>query len=338
MGYRLSTERIDEWLAQLQEKYRIFAPQMVFNRGRQTVRYGEITCVSEIVLDVQSDFSPKEVFYPIIQTMFFINENEYRESSLDDDKDTILFIRPCDINGIKRLDTIFLENGGYSDEFYQRRRDKVKLFLMECRQGWDNCFCVSMGTNITDDYSVAVRFEESGVLVHVKNEEFTQYFQGESAEDFVPEYVLKNTKKVTLPVITAGNLQQVHGLEMWKDYNDKCLSCGGCNAVCGTCSCFDTADVIYDETSRSGERRRIWASCMQESYTTMAGGHKVRNSPGDRMRFKTLHKVYDFKSRFGGENMCVGCGRCENRCPEKISFSDTINKLNDEMRKLGGAK
>ena len=32
------------------------------------------------------------------------------------------------------------------------------------------------------------------------------------------------------------------------------------------------------------------------------------------MRFKTMHKVYDFKRRFGEENMCVGCGQCTTKC------------------------
>ena len=32
-------------------------------------------------------------------------------------------------------------------------REKVKFALMECNGGDDTCFCVSMGTNKTDDYS-----------------------------------------------------------------------------------------------------------------------------------------------------------------------------------------
>ena len=47
---------------------------------------------------------------------------------------------------------------------------------------------------------------------------------------------------------------------------------------------------------------------------------------GQRMRFKVLHKVYDFKKR-NGYHMCVGCGRCDDICPEYISFSNSINKL-----------
>ena len=42
--------------------------------------------------------------------------------------------------------------------------------------------------------------------------------------------------------------------------------------------------------------------------------------------FKVLHKVYDFRRRFGYD-MCVGCGRCDSVCPEYISFSGCVNKL-----------
>ena len=50
------------------------------------------------------------------------------------------------------------------------------------------------------------------------------------------------------------------------------------------------------------------------------------------MRFKVLHKISDFKKRFGYQ-MCVGCGRCDDICPEYISFSNIINKVNDAVKK-----
>lgn len=110
--------------------------------------------------------------------------------------------------------------------------------------------------------------------------------------------------------------------EKWKKYDDECISCGRCTAVCPTCSCFDTIDVVYNETSRDGERRRVWGSCMREDFTTMAGGHCVRKTPGERMRFKLYHKYSDFRERFGETDMCVGCGRCIDNCPKDISIRE----------------
>ncbi|MCC6107934.1 MAG: 4Fe-4S dicluster domain-containing protein, partial [Atopobium sp.] len=56
-------------------------------------------------------------------------------------------------------------------------------------------------------------------------------------------------------------------------------------------------------------------------------GGSYRKTAGERMRFKVLHKVYDFRRRFGYD-MCVGCGRCDDICPEYISFAACVNKLN----------
>lgn len=80
---------------------------------------------------------------------------------------------------------------------------------------------------------------------------------------------------------------------------------------------------------KQGERRRQWASCMVDGFSDMAGGHGFRAKHGERLRYRALHKVNDYKSRQGEEHMCVGCGRCDDRCPHYISFSNIINKMTD---------
>ena len=92
-------------------------------------------------------------------------------------------------------------------------------------------------------------------------------------------------------------------------------------------------DIFYRDNGKVGERRRIWASCQINGYTDMAGGISFRKPQGDKMRFKVMHKVYDYKKRFG-YNMCVGCGRCDDICPEYISFSNCINKLEDAVNEV----
>ena len=39
-------------------------------------------------------------------------------------------------------------------------------------------------------------------------------------------------------------------------------------------------------------------------------------------------------ARDSGQIMCVGCGRCDIRCPENISFFDTVCELHDEIEKM----
>ena len=59
----------------------------------------------------------------------------------------------------------------------------------------------------------------------------------------------------------------------------------------------------------------------------MAGGIVFRDSAGERMRYKVLHKFHDYKARFHDFHMCVGCGRCISRCPELISIAATVEKM-----------
>lgn len=314
---------MDEIFAALSETYRIYAP---VKRGK-FIRYGEVKRVEQVVWNEKSHFSPKEVFYPIVQTLLYFSENDVRESEVDDTP-VIILLRPCDINGIHRLDTIFMENGSHADNYYQRLREKVKFFLMECPESFETCFCVSMGSNAADDYAVALRVNGDGVFAEVKDEAFAAVFSGESECEFTLAFVTENKRTVKVPEITDRRLvKDIHALDMWREFDDNCIGCGGCNTVCITCSCFDTTDIIYNETSRDGERRRVWSSCMLNDYSTVAGGHNVRAKAGDRMRFKAMHKLYDYNARFGKGNMCVGCGRCDMRCPKDIHFSETIEKL-----------
>lgn len=339
-SYRISRSYMDDFIRKLKAEYHVYAPKKVQNRGMWEtdglIRYQEVESLEEIVNSEQSDFSPKEVIYPVSQKIFAFDENSCRETMPNDPKGIIIFARPCDINGLKRLDNMFLANGGMSDVYYKRMRDKVKIFMMECEKSWENCFCVSMGTNKTENYSIAWKLHGDMIYLKIKDAEFTDYFEWAGVCDYEPCFIEENERKVRIPAIKdAAMLKEVSGMEFWKEYNDTCISCGGCNTVCPTCSCFDTVDFLNQENSRKGERRRIWSSCMLQDFSKTAGGSIARKFPEQMMRFKTMHKVYDYNARFGGnEHMCVGCGRCIQRCPEDICFADTINRVSDAVDNL----
>ncbi|GAB6098520.1 anaerobic sulfite reductase subunit AsrA [Halanaerocella petrolearia] len=337
MSYSISTERMDKILTELQSDYKVYAPVRLEGQGRYSdtdvIRYAEIDTVNDIVFDQKSDVSPKEIIHPITQRLFYFTEYEYTESQVYD-QDILIFARPCDINGIKRLDNIFLDNGEFEDSYYKRLRDKIKFIMMECKDSWDTCFCVSMNANKTEDYSLAVRFNEDKLSVQIKDNEFKELFSNQVETEFTPEFPTFNQTTVNIPNINEEILEEVHNLEIWEEYDRRCESCGACTSACITCSCFTTSDVTYTENGKVGERRRVWASCLHDDFTDMAGGESFRDSPGERMRYRTLHKIYDYQARFGGEHMCVGCGRCTDRCNELISFSALINRLSSEVDKL----
>ena len=127
---------------------------------------------------------------------------------------------------------------------------------------------------------------------------------------------------------------KLNGKARWKEFDSRCISCGSCTVACSTCTCFTTRDVIYGDNPEVGERRRVSASCQIEGFDQMAGQRELRSTPGDRMRFKVLHKFYDYKARFKESHMCVGCGRCVEKCPESLN----IVKVIKAFEKQGGEK
>ncbi len=337
MGYRLTTTRFDKYLTNLSETFDIYAPVVQKGKGMysdtEVVGYGKITCFDEIVFDKKSYYSPKEVFYPIRETLFYFLNDELKEAPLDI-RPIILFVRPCDINGIMRLDTMFLENGGIKDYYYLRRRQLLKFIMIECTEGFDTCFCVSMGTNKTDQYDGVIRVQDEKILFDTDDEKLlTSALEENPKEVFTPRFIEENKVKVTIPepdLVTKDVFEH----EIWTEYTQRCIACGRCNTSCITCSCFTMQDVKSSDNDHLGERRRVWAGCHVDGFTDMAGGHSFRSKNGEKMRFKTMHKINDYYKRFG-THMCVGCGRCDDVCPEYISFSKCINKLNDIISEGG---
>lgn len=337
MGYRIDKTKLDQVLLQLAGQYAVYAP--AWDKAKKNVRFRPVKTADEIVLDRQTDFSTKEIYAPISQVMLYFKADRIEEETVKDPRGILILARACDLNSLRRLDQIFCENGA-QDYYYSRLREKVKFVLLECRESFENCFCVSMGSNQAENYVMALRMEtdEAGelseILVKTADAEMDALFTGEEEAAFEPEFVTENKKEMRIPDISRDNLKAVSELEYWKQFDERCIGCGGCNTVCGTCSCFDTSDILYEEGKADGERRRIWSSCMLEDFTQTAGGLRARKTPGANMRFKVFHKFYDYKARFGKEHMCVGCGRCDMRCPKEISFFDTVNGLNEELAAL----
>lgn len=334
-SFSVRNERFANILARLQESYHVYAPMRFPKRGPKgsdLIRYGEITRLEDIVYKEKSHFSPKECFYPVSQTLFRFEVEECSEEAMKDEKGIILICRACDINAIRHLDNIFLHNGE-ADSYYARIREKLKLVLLECRDSFENCFCASLGSNVAGDYAAAMRIDDICALMEICDEELLEYFVDEVPIDFAPEFVKENPRKLSLPKLERSQIRDICAMDYWKKFDDECIGCGGCNTVCPGCSCFDTVDIIYDEQSRSGERRRVWSGCMLRNFTETAGGGMARKTQGANMRFKLLHKFFDYGLRFGEGSMCVGCGRCIDRCPKGIDFLDTVNEFAEALGK-----
>lgn len=331
MKLKVSISDFNLGLKELSKKYKIFAPKRFAFRGTcsdtDNIRYDQVSSFEEMEWEEKSHFSAKEAFLPVNEVLFYFTEDETKIANIDD-KDILVFLRSCDLHGVRSIDDIYLKNGHQVDLFYKRLRERVKFVLVGCKQSYRNCFCVSMGTNSCNSYDAAMNIGDGCLYLDLVDEDL-QVFKGEAA-DFDIDKVSKKLFEVEVPEEVDNNLLRNH--PMWDEYDTRCIGCGRCNFTCPTCTCYSMQDIYYKENGKVGERRRVWASCQVDGFCKIAGNHDFRIKQGERMRFKTLHKISDHKKRFG-HNMCVGCGRCDDACPQYISFSEAITKVNQVVTK-----
>ncbi|MGL4849704.1 MAG: anaerobic sulfite reductase subunit AsrA [Clostridium sp.] len=331
MEIQLRRKDVNNLIKSLGPNIKVFAPKVFEGEGRfsevDVIRYGEISDISEIVFDKKSEFSSKEIITPVTQTLFFFTEDEFKEAK-GETHTPVIILRSCDMHAIKRFDDIYLNNG-FEDIYYKRIREKAKFIVMGCPSSFENCFCVSMETNKTDSYDAYIKVDEDFVYLDIKDEDIKNAVENlEKVQcEVEKEFVTSNEIKVDIP----DNIDtRIFKSTMWNEYNERCIACGRCNFVCPTCTCYTMQDIFYKDNEKAGERRRVWASCQVPGYTTMAGGHEFRKPNGEKMRFKVMHKVYDYKKRWG-YHMCTGCGRCDDVCPQYISMPGAVNKLRKAM-------
>lgn len=330
MGYRLSKVKANDIFRQWAKKYDIFAPKCMEGEGcfsdTDIIRYERVESLDDIEWNKKSDYSFKEILLAINETLFYFTEDKTIVPK-GQEKDILIFLRSCDMHAVKRLDEIYLKNG-FEDFYYARVREHAKFILMGCETTCDSGFCVSMETNKSENYDAYIKVDKDVVYMDLKWADLEEVILKEEVQsvDVTVDYVTENKEKVTLPKNLSN---ETFKNEIWKEYGARCIACGRCNFVCPTCTCFTMQDIFYKDNAKVGERRRVWASCQIDGYTEMAGGHDFRKGQDERMRFKVMHKIYDYEKRFGYP-MCVGCGRCDDVCPEYISYSNCVNRLAKE--------
>ena len=81
----------------------------------------------------------------------------------------------------------------------------------------------------------------------------------------------------------------------------------------------------HDTHGAEGTKYRCWDSCMFSDYSRMAGGHNPRPTKKERVRNRYMHKLSFFHDRYG-QLLCVGCGRCVEKCPAHMDITTFIDK------------
>ena len=154
--YKILKSEVNTLCARLSQTMDVFAP---VSNGAKTnfALWNEETSVDLDTLKTVK--SPKDVFFPQSEVLY----NCYREEGklkiapeqLCERPFVVLGIRPCDVQGIRVLDKVFLSDP--VDSFYAARREKGTLVSFACSRPETSCFCGAFGVDCSEpDGDVAV--------------------------------------------------------------------------------------------------------------------------------------------------------------------------------------
>ena len=90
---------------------------------------------------------PKACLFPGMEEMFRFHKDkdgyQLEVPSLDNQKQLVFGIRPCDANALAILDKVFED--AYEDPYYLSRRKNTLLVGLGCTNPGESCFCTSLG-------------------------------------------------------------------------------------------------------------------------------------------------------------------------------------------------
>ena len=324
---KLAKQQLMPLLDKLAADRDVFVPAVVDGVAK-FARYGE---------GVEPDFSmvnttmpPKDLLFPQTQKMYHYDVDKngsYRIYEYDESQEQVVFgIRPCDMRSIVCLDEVFLTKG-FVDEFYENARNKLLSVCIGCAQAAETCFCESMGVDPQLAPNADIMLQDCGDFFNViaqteKGEAelatwaaFTEDGEGQPVDPGL-------TLKVSMEGV-VDKLENMYDAPIWDNLSVKCLNCGTCTYVCPTCHCFD---ISQENRRKDGVRFRCWDSCMFSEYTMMAGGHNPRPEKLERVRNRFMHKLNFFERRYG-MSLCVGCGRCVEKCPVALDITRLIDEI-----------
>lgn len=281
---------------------------------------------------VNTTLPPKDILFPHTEKMYRFHASGSSasvEEVVEEPKQILFGIRPCDVFSIDCMDKAFLTKG-YTDEFYRRKRENLTLVSIGCTASAATCFCSSMGIDCGEaplaDLFLAPAGDGWNVSVQTENgrrmaEILKALLEEEGGTPEAKAVCSLETDMTGVP----EKLEKMFDHPVWDEIFRPCLGCGTCTYLCPTCYCFD---INSEKSGTEGTQFRCWDSCMFSEYTRMAGGHNPRPSKKERVRNRYMHKLTYFKDRYG-QNLCVGCGRCLMKCPVGMDITRIIDMVRE---------
>lgn len=295
-----------------------------------------------VLEDVDTVISPKDIFFPQLESMFDFKGGKILETVESSPK--LLFgVRPCDLKGILFADDFYKRN--FEDKYYLSRIQDRFIVAKGClKPPRPSCFCTSAKTGpfAETGYDLQLIETAGSYLVETgskKGEAFLKKYAKfftdalNNSEETIGQIKIRSCDAIELKVDFKKALELMAQKdfipeENYKRIGERCIYCGACLYSCPTCTCFN----VFDNTNGSdGERMRNWDACVFEGYTRETSGHNPRKEKWKRTSRRYEHKLkYDYQTT--GMSGCVGCGRCLSNCPVDIGISKFIQEITEKRK------
>ena len=271
--YQIKKDRLPELFAAMAGAQDLFLP---IRKADQT-NYGLWTEEVQVDLDtLKTVKSGKDCFFPQSETLYNC-KNEDGKLSIDpakltDEPFVVFGMRACDVQGLKVLDNVFLNDP--VDSFYGARREHGTVVAIACHEPEETCFCKVFGIDAANPASdVAAWFVGEDLYwkaLTEKGERLTESVKElfTDGDDTAVEEEKKQIQAIIeklpyshldLSRFTPERTMELFDSPLWEEMYKPCLACGTCTFVCPTCQCYDIKDF---NTGSGVQRYRCGDSCL----------------------------------------------------------------------------
>ncbi len=333
---KIKVERLNELYNRISANQELYLPL----KKSGAVNYGLWTAGEEASLTtLKTVKSPKDLFFPQSENLmkFQIEGGIKVEDIRKPETPFVLMgVRACDFKAFEVLDRVFLADP--VDTYYKAKRDVGVIVTLACGKPEESCFCKVFGIDATEPKGDVTTWLVDGELYwqanSPKGEKLTDEVKDlfENATDEKVKAQQAKTKEIIeklpftnldLSYFKETGTNEIFNSPEWQKLSESCLACGTCTFVCPTCQCFDVRDF---KTNKGVVRYRCWDSCMYSDFTQMSHGNN-RNTQMQRYRQRFMHKLVYYPENNDGLYSCVGCGRCVNKCPQRLNIVKVVKTM-----------
>lgn len=332
----LDKNEFDDFIDRLAKLQKLIAP---VKRGEKSYAFSEITSGKEISLHYIPTILPlRKYFLPPNETLVEYDKRLHKwEATLYAEDCTVFGVHTCDLAGLQCLNIVFTDP---MDANYNQRKKRILIIGLECNDYCDEyASCALMHNHLpSGGYDLFFTELADRFLIHINTlagetivEKMHMVRPARQADLADLADLREKKQQIFQPEIAIGYdelkplFEKSFQNDVWKDINDRCLSCANCTNVCPTCYCYDMEDVA-ELNLQNGKLIRKWDSCQSRPFAMIAGGENFRPERGSRQRHRYMRKfnypVDKYKKYF-----CTGCGRCSRTCMAKINLKETIETL-----------